>query len=862
MHFLPRFPASLTRQFAPFLLLGSVVSFASGAAVPPGGAHPGEGIYKKLCMECHGERGEGVAGKYDDVLHGDRTVESLAKRIDRTMPEDDPDVLDAHGSALVAEYIHQAFYSPEARARLNPERKSFSRLTVPQYQNSVMDIVTRFRPANDRLNPDRRGLKATYSKVKGMGREKAFERVDPQIAFHFGETTPDPEKLNGEGFAITWRGSLVAPETGLYEFIVKSQNGIRLMLNDHRDAFIDAMIATGTEVREERKSIYLIGGRAYPIQLEFLSYKQKTASVELRWKPPHGVEGLVPAKVLNQDMGSERMVVSTSFPADDRSDGYERGTTISKEWDRATTSAALEVVSYVEKNLEWITRSKSGEEDRPEKLKKFAAEFVESAFRRPLAEEERRFFVDAHFEAAATPELATKRVVLLALKSPRFLYPDLKIGSKEAPDGFDVAARLALALWDSIPDGGLLKMAAEGKLNDPRQVAFQSQRMLDDPRAKNKLHGFFHHWLEMERADLATKDAKLFPGFDAAMLAALRESLVTFIDDVVWGDRSDFRELIGADYLWMNQEIARYYGKELAGAEAEYQRVAFDPKERAGIITHPYLLASFAYNKTTSPIHRGVFLTRNVMGMALKSPPVAVAFEDSKFDPTLTMREKVVELTKNTSCMGCHSVINPLGFALENYDAVGRWRTKDNNKPVDSSGEIDTEEGRTVKLKGPRDIAAYAASSPAAHRAFIRQLFHHFIKQPAGSYGDDTLDLLRKRFQADQFNIRKLISHSVFAHASEGLPAARQILAELPPPPAPQAPPSPPPAPVNQTVGAPPPSPPAATPAKSVSNPPVPSPDKKEKEADSPTPQPPMPPVAAAPVPQSPAGVPAPAPKL
>lgn len=767
-------------MLSPRLLLLPVlatVAFTSfpAAAEPAKTEHPGKAIYQQHCLECHGSKGEGVSGKYDDPLHGSRTLESLAKRIDRTMPEDDPDVLDAEGSALVAAYIYDAFYSPEAQAKLNPEREALSRLTVAQYQNSVMDLLGRFRPANDKLKEDKRGLKGTYAVVKGMGREKAFERIDAQVAYDYGHSTPDPEKLSGEGFAVTWRGSILAPETGHYEFIVKSQNGIRLMLNDHKEAFIDSMIATGKDVREDKKSIYLIGGRAYPVQLEFLSYKQKSASVEFRWKPPHGVEEVVPAKHLYQDFPSERMVVSTSFPADDRSDGYERGTTISKEWDRATTTAALEVVAHFEKNIEAITRSKAGAADRPEKLKKFATDFVEAAFRRPLNEELKKIFVDSHFESAPSPELAAKRVILLSLKSPRFLYPDLRLAEGDKPDGYDVATRLSLALWDSIPEGGLLKMAADGKLNDPRQIASQAERMLDDPRAKHKLHGFFHHWLELERAELATKDAGLFPGFDAGMLSALRQSLMTFIDDVIWSGSSDYRELVGADYLWMNESLAKYYGKEFKEG-GEYQRVAFDPKERAGIITHPYLLASFAYNKTTSPIHRGVFLTRNVVGMTLKSPPVAVAFEDSKFDPSLTMREKVVELTKNTSCMGCHSVINPLGFALENYDAVGRWRTKDNNKPVDSSGEFDTEEGRTVRLKGPRDIAAYAATSPAAHRAFIRQLFHHFTKQPAGAYGNDTLEVLRHKFEKDQFNIRKLISGIVYVQASQGVPEARQLL--------------------------------------------------------------------------------------
>ncbi|WP_206170881.1 DUF1592 domain-containing protein [Phragmitibacter flavus] len=827
----------------------------------------GAEIYKQMCISCHGDQGQGVSGKYDEPIHGTRTLDSLAKRIDRTMPEDDPDLLDEEGARAVAAYIYDAFYSPSAQARNNPERQSLSRLTVAQYQNSVLDIFSRFRGGNDRPKPEERGLKARYKVVKGMGRDGGFDRIDSKIDFNFGNSTPDPEKLNGEGFSISWNGALLAPETGHYEFILKSENGISLWLNSNREPTIDGAIASGETVREEKKTVFLIGGRSYPIRVEYLSYKQPKSSVQLMWKTPHGVQEVIPAHYFYKNSGAERMVVTTTFPADDRSDGYERGTTISKEWDRATTNAAIEVVTHVEKYLDWLAGTKADQPDRVDKLKKFAHAFAEAAFRRPLSDEQKKIFVDLQFEGAPTPEIAVKRVVLLSLKSPRFLYPDLKLNNSDKPDGYDIATRLALAMWDSVPDTNLLKMAAEGKLTDPRQVAAQASRMLDDPRSKNKLHGFFHHWLELERAELANKDAKLFPGFDNTMLAALRESLLTFIDQTVWSDQSDYRQLINADYLMLDERLARYYGKnDLKGGE--YQRVSFDPNQRAGIITHPYLLASFAYNKTTSPIHRGVFLTRNIVGMTLKSPPIAVAFEDSKFDPTLTMREKVIELTKDTSCMGCHSSINPLGFALENFDAVGRWRTQDNNKPVDPTGEFDTEDGKTLKLKGPRDIAVYAANSPAAHRAFIRQLFHHFNKQPAGAYGQDTVEFLRQTFSDQTFNIKKLIANAVFIHASQGLPEARQVIAQSKPAQPKPTDPQPKPtaaaaAPTKPATPAPTP-PPAATPQKNPSEKPQ-KPPVVVTKADPPKSPPPpqtqtQPPASKPPEPAKPQATPTPAP--
>ena len=567
-------------------------------------------------------------------------------------------------------------------------------------------------------------------------------------------------------FSIRWEGSIIAEETGTYEFIVKSENGVRLWVNDTKTNLIDGWVSSGPDVREMKKSIFLLGGRAYPLVLEFFKYQEKTASVRLEWKPPHGVVELIPQRYLSPDRLRETMVVKTVFPADDRSTGYERGTGVSKAWDQATTDAALSVTEHVDLHLDELAGTKANAPDRVEKLKQFGRRFAEAAFRRTLSEEEFKRFIEHQFAVAKTPELAVKRVVLFTLKSPHFLYPDLP--DDGPPDGSTMAARLALSLWDSIPDMALLRAVTEGKLQTREQIAAQADRMLGDPRTKAKLNGFFHHWLELERAEAISKDPKAFPNFDAAVLANLRTSLQLFLDQVVWGERSDYRELLQADYLLLNERLAKLYGKTVAGEG--FQRVAFDPKQRAGVVTHPYLLAAFASSKQTSPIHRGVFLTRNIVGMTLKPPPMAIAFEDAKFDAHLTMREKITELTKNNSCMGCHRTINPLGFSLENYDAIGRWRTKENDKPINAVTDFSTDEGQTIRLTGARDLVKFAAENPDGHRAFIHQLFEHTVKQTVNVYGPDTLETLRQAFIKSDFNIRKLLVEIAVISATRGMP--------------------------------------------------------------------------------------------
>ena len=243
------------------------------------------------------------------------------------------------------------------------------------------------------------------------------------------------------------------------------------------------------------------------------------------------------------------------------------------------------------------------------------------------------------------------------------------------------------------------------------------------------------------------------------MIAELRHSLDLFIDQVVWSESSDYRDLLRADYLYLSDRLEDLYAQEPEEGPPFYdwQRpkvTAFKTVEdmtlkRSGVLTHPYLLSAFAYHNNTSPIHRGVFITRNIVGRELKTPPDDVEFNDEEFAPDATMREKITQLTRDQACMSCHSVINPFGFALENFDAVGRWRTEEKNKQVVTLSEYVTVDGDLVQVESARDIANFAIHSESAHRTFVTQLFEHLVKQPPLAYGLDTIDELQKEFVAE-----------------------------------------------------------------------------------------------------------------
>lgn len=725
----------------------------------------GPAIYKQQCAKCHGPAGQGVKGKYNDPLVGDWSLEKLTRYIAKTMPEDKPGSCTGPHAEAVARYIHDTFYSREARAKSQPARIELVRLTNRQHLLAAADL---FR-ANDepKLSPGKGLTVAGYKSRTTRREDKVLDRVDATVEFDFGKDRPQWAGTGTNGFALNWSGSVVADESGDYEFVVKTANGIRLWVNDDDKPLIDGSVSSFKGL-EHTATLKLIGGRAYPLRLEFFkTSRDPIANVTLSWRPPHGARQVIPARNLAPERVPPTFVLNTPFPADDSSVGYERGVAISKEWDEAVTHAAIEVATFVQKNLDRLSRSKPGDKDRTEKVEAFCAEFAARALRRPLTPEQKSLFVTRPLRSTTKLEDGVKRVVLLTLKSPRFLYLGLEAAGT-SPDDFTVAERLAFGLWDSLPDAALLKAAADGQLRTREQVSGQARRMLADTRTRGKVQYFLHRWLQMNHIEDLTKDPSAFPGFTPEIIADLRTSLNLFLDDVVWNAASDYRRLVLEDDFFVNGRLAKFYGVPANAAE-EFVRVQLDPKQRSGVITHPYLLAAFSYNKSSSPIHRGVFLTRNIVGRALRPPPMAIAFKDGDFKPGMTMREKITELTRPQACQSCHSVINPLGFALENFDAVGRFRDRDGNRPVDAAADYTTDDGGIVRLRGARDIAEFAVKSEHAHNAFIEQLFAQVVKQPMLAYGSDALNQLRASFVQSSYNIQKLLVDIVTVSALHGV---------------------------------------------------------------------------------------------
>ncbi|WP_193211930.1 DUF1592 domain-containing protein [Luteolibacter marinus] len=770
----------MQRFFHPLLLLG-----LSGILPAQDAPATGDAIYAQHCASCHGDNGEGNPDECEDPLYGDRSLVSLTKYIHKRMPEDEPELVEDDDARKVAEYIYGKFYSAEARAKtMPPPEAAFARLTNRQFRESAADLLGSF--GESKPPGEGRGLRAHYFDSDGMNKKArhALDREDRELSFDFGEGPP-AEGMKADQFSIAWDGSLLAPATGWYEFKLTTPNGARVYLNGDRqegdgnrrddssaksqDTLIDAWVSSGAEPRESTARVFLLGGRAYPFRLDYFKYMEPRGGVKLEWKQPHGEWSVLAAPYLSPADATAVAVVETAFPADDASEGYERGTGISKEWHEATTTAAIEVANQVVSRLRRLSGVNDDAPDRIERLKGFLHTFAERAFRRPLDDAQRQLYIERHFAGGLAPEEAVKRSVILILKSPRFLYPEL--GAEK--DDFTVATRLALGLWDSLPDQALFDAAKTGQLKTAEQVKAQAQRMAGDPRARAKLNEFFQRWLKMDVEGDLRKDPEEFPDFNAALVADLRRSLELFVERVVWSEKSDYRELIEADYLLFNERLAKFYGVPVPEGGG-FQPVKFDPAQRAGVLTHPYLLARLSHPDVTSPIHRGVFITRNVLGGILKPPPEAIAFENHKFDPKMTVREKVAEMTRNANCMTCHETINPLGFSLENFDPVGRFRTTEDGKPINPVSDYLTTEGELLRLNGPRDVANHAVNSAVARQGFIRQLLQFSLKQNPAVYGPGTVRRLDDTFTASGDNVRNLLVEINALAAVHGVPGPDQ----------------------------------------------------------------------------------------
>jgi hypothetical protein len=276
----------------------------------------------------------------------------------------------------------------------------------------------------------------------------------------------------------------------------------------------------------------------------------------------------------------------------------------------------------------------------------------------------------------------------------------------------EVASRLSFFLWGSVPDDRLLTLAERGELTSPQVLEQETRRMLADPRALRALvDGFAAQWLNLRRVEEVVVDPDRYPNYDESLLQAFKQETEMFLASTLREDRS-VADLLKADYTFVNERLARHYG--IPGIYgSRFRRVTLpDPQQRGGLLAQGALLATTSYPDRTSPVLRGKWLWNNIFGLPVPPPPPGVDTTLTDTTPGAapkTIRERLAQHRRDPSCATCHAVIDPLGFALENFDVIGGWRTVDESgQPVDASGT--TTSG--VKVEGLAGLRAILLQQP------------------------------------------------------------------------------------------------------------------------------------------------------
>jgi hypothetical protein len=367
---------------------------------------------------------------------------------------------------------------------------------------------------------------------------------------------------------------------------------------------------------------------------------------------------------------------------------------------------------------------------------KILSRMARLAYRRPVTNRDVQTLVE-FFDAGRSEGAGFDDGIQFALER-MLVDPDFLLRVRRNPErlsDIELASRLSFFLWSSIPDERLLALAERGELSKPATLEKEVARMLADPRAPHALvNDFAAQWLNLRRIDEVVVDPQRYPNYDLSLLQGFQRETELFVASTIRENRSVV-DLLRGDYTFLNERLARHYG--IPGIYGSgFRRVTLpNPDQRGGLLAHGALLATTSYPDRTSPVLRGKWLLNNIFGLPVPAPPPGVdtnLTENKPGEAPRSIRERLAQHRQNPSCNGCHSAIDPLGFALENFDVIGGWRTIDEaGKPVDASGttasgaKIEGLSGlRSLLLQEPEQFPRTVTEKLLAY-ALGRMLDHH-----------------------------------------------------------------------------------------------------------------------------------------
>ena len=628
---------------------------------------------------------------WEKVVHRVRAGEMPPKGMPRPKPED---------VAAFTGWIEQQFTEADRNTPLDPGRLTAHRLNRAEYNNTVRDLLAiHFQPAADfpaddsGYGFDNIGDVLSVSPVlleKYLNAATAIaNRAIPSDAL------PRPTRMryspehspNDDGMALENR----------FEFPTEGDYELKVAVSGRKDPFRLHLFLDGQEIKTADVIVDKDKPRSYEVRLH-VPYGEHVVSSTMEPRTPSAEEVATAAHLQAEEEAAYQKALA-KHPGDAKEIARQRAvanppTFIDAFEVRGPYNALRPPVPESYRRI-FVCGHPAGQHNAA-CVKVDLAHLAGLAYRRPVTPDEvsrLTRLVESAQQDGMSFEQAMRVGVEAILVSPNFLFRierDPKPGDPSAVhpvNDYELASRLSYFLWSSMPDQQLLASAASGQLHNAAVLKAQVGRMLQDPKSDALISNFFGQWLELRNLDSIRPDPDQFPAFNAQLRRAMYTESEMFVQSIVREDRS-IVDFLNGKYTFLNERLANFYG--IPGVKGEqFRRVDLDGTERSGVLTQASVLTVTSYPTRTSPVLRGKWILENVLNAPPPPPPPGVGSIDAKAGPLAgTMRQQMEKHRANPMCASCHMRMDPLGFALENYNAVGQWRTQDAGQPVDASGSL------------------------------------------------------------------------------------------------------------------------------------------------------------------------------
>lgn len=720
--------------------LGLLVSFGSlrsqPAATAPGSAE--RALVDRYCVGCHSDKlrtAELSLEKLDlsnPVSHAETWEKVIRKLRTGSMPPQGMPRPDAAAVDKLATYLETSL-DKAAVAKANPGRATLHRLNRSEYQNSVRDLLNleidaaQLLPPDDESygfdnNADVLGVSPVLLEqyINASAKVARLAVGDPTIGpvATTYKTRPDLSQLNRmEGMPLGTRGGLVAahnfPLDGEYTFrLVLARNTVDVIRGLEEVSEVEILIDNA------RVFITKIGGKedtdqvtVNPNKMMELMAQRLTARVPVTAGPHKVAATFIKRNGAQEDYILQPFLRSTLDPVNEAGLPHLEALVIAGPYNVtgvSQTPSRSKIFSCTPKQASEDVKC----------AREIFGKLARSAYRRPVTDRDLEpllSFYQASRNRGGNFDQGIESGIRMLLSDPQFIYrfePEpatVQVGSTYRISDVELASRLSYFLWSSLPDETLLTLASQNKLHENATLEQQVRRMLADPKANALVDNFASQWLFLRNIKNTFPDPQEFPNFDDNLRQDLRTETTMFIGSIFREDRP-VQELLDANYTFVNERVARHYGIEGVYGP-RFRRVAVTDENRRGLLGHASILSVTSHTTRTSPVLRGKWILSNLLGTPPPPPPpnVPALTENTAGVAPKSVRERMELHRANPACAVCHKIMDPLGFALENFDATGRWRSVDAGEKIDTAGVL--LDG--TKVNGPVELRKALLAKPS-----------------------------------------------------------------------------------------------------------------------------------------------------